>query len=394
MPWNISDSLSEQRKFLIAWIGEVETSFIELCKRYGISPKSGYKRVSRFKELGLEGIGDLPRRPRTHPNQTPPEIVEMLVRAKRHHMTYGPRKLLVVIAREHPKLALPAPSTASKILKEHGLVRSRRRSRRSAPWATPFSDVQQPNDTWCADFKGWFRTDDGVRVNPLTITDAASRYLIACTGLKRPNFEQVKPVFELAFREFGLPRAMRTDNGPPFSTTSLGGLSKLAVWWIKLGIIPERIRPGHPEENGRHERMHRTLKDAVASPPKTSFRAQQKAFDWFIEDYNEVRPHEALGQNTPSSAYYDSPRKYPDRIEQPDYQNDVTTRRVRTNGDIKWKGNRVFLSEALIGEPIGLKQITERTWAIYYGSLEIGMLDETTMKAIKTPVKVLPMCPD
>ena len=394
MPWKETDAFGEQRKFVTAWIGEAETPFTELCQRYGISRKSGYKRVSRFKEFGLEGVGDLSRVPNNHPNQTPPEIVEMLVNAKRQHMTYGPRKLLVLIAREHPGLALPAPSTASKILKEHGLVRTRRGSRKSAPWATPFSKVHQPNDTWCADFKGWFRTSDGVRINPLTITDSVSRYLIACTALERSTFGQVRPIFELAFREFGLPRAMRTDNGPPFSSTSLGGLSKLSVWWIKLGITPERIRPGHPEENGRHERMHRTLKDAVASPPKTSFRAQQKAFDWFIDDYNEIRPHEALGQKTPASVYFNSPRNYPNRIEHPEYRDNVTVRRVRTNGDIRWKGNRVFISEALIGEPIGLKQISDRTWAIYYGPLEIGILNEMTMKVFKTPVKVLPMSPD
>jgi len=394
VPWKETDPTNEQRKFITAWMVEAETPFLEFCRHFGISRKTGYKRVSRFKQRGLEGIGDLVRNPRTHPNETSAEVVDMLVTAKRRHMTYGPRKLLVVLGRDRPELALPAPSTASNILKQHGLVRSRKRSRRSAPWSEPFSDAQLPNDTWCADFKGWLRTADGVRTNPLTITDARSRYLIACTGLKRPNFEQVKPVFELAFREFGIPHAMRTDNGPPFSTTSLGGLSKLSPWWIKLGIIPERIRPGHPEENGRHERMHRTLKDAVASPPKSTFKAQQRAFEWFVGDYNEIRPHEALGQNTPASVYYDSQRTYPDRIEQPDYQNDVTVRRVRTNGDIKWKGNRVFLSEALAGEPVGLKQISERTWAIYYGPLEIGMLDETSMKAIKTPVKVSPMSPD
>jgi transposase InsO family protein len=309
-------------------------------------------------------------------------------------MTYGPRKVLKVLAREQPELVLPAPSTASRILKEHGLVRTRRRNRKSAPWAEPFSGVHQPNDTWCADFKGWFRTKDGVRNNPLTITDAATRYLFACTGLKRPTLNEVRPVFELIFREFGIPYAMRTDNGTPFSSTALGGLSKLSVWWIKLGILPERIRPGHPEENGRHERMHRTLKEAVASPPKSSFGAQQKAFDWFINDYNEVRPHEALGGKTPGSVYFASQRNYPDRIYHPEYQADVTVRRVRTNGEIRWKGSLVFLSEALTGEPVGLKQISTRAWAIYYGPLEIGILDEKTMKAIKTPVKVLPMCPD
>ena len=394
MPWKEIDPFSEQRKFVTTWMGEPETPFTELCRRFGVSRKTGYKRIARFKELGLEGVGDLARSPKTHPNETPVELVEMLVRSKRHNMTYGPRKILRVIAREHTELALPAPSTASKILKEHGLVRSRRPSRKSAPWAEPFAGVHQPNDTWCADFKGWFPTADGVRCNPLTITDAATRYLFACTGLKRPTFEEVRAVFELVFREFGLPHAIRTDNGPPFSSTALGGLSKLSVWWIKLGIIPERIRPGHPEENGRHERMHRTLKDAVASPPKESFRAQQKAFDWFIDDYNEVRPHEALGQETPASVYFTSERIYPNRIDQPEYQAGVTVRRVRTNGEIRWKGDMVFISEALVGEPVGLKQISERTWAIYYGPLEIGILDETTMKAIKTPVKVLPMCPD
>ena len=186
---------------------------------------------------------------------------------------------------------------------------------------------------------------------------------------------------------------MRTDNGPPFSTVALGGLSRLSVWWIKLGIIPERIRPGHPEENGRHERMHRTLKEATASPPRSSLRTQQKSFDEFIEEYNEVRPHEALGQNPPASFYRPSNRSYPERVEEPEYASGVATRRVRTNGEIKWKGHKIFLSQALVGEPVGFQQISERTWAIYFGLLQIGLLDESTMKTVKTPVNVLPMCP-
>ncbi len=394
MPWKKTDHLSEQQKFIIAWQGEALTTFSELCRRFGISRKSGYKRVARFKEFGLRGIGDLSSAPLSNPNRTPAEVVEMLVRAKRTNMLLGPKKLIVVLAGAHPEVEFPAASTASNILKANGLVIPRRRSRKSAPWAEPFADAQGPNDIWCADFKGWFLTGDRVRCNPLTISDAASRYLINCTGLLRPGFEEVRPIFELAFREFGLPLAMRTDNGPPFSTTSLGGLSRLAVWWIKLGITPERIRPGHPEENGRHERMHRTLKEAVASPPEASMGAQQGRFDWFFVFYNEVRPHEALGQQTPASVYYRSERNYPARINEPEYQDDVTVRRVRTNGEIKWKGGKVFLSEALVGEPVGLRQISNRLWAIYYGPLEIGLLDESTMKTIKTPVKVLPRCPD
>lgn len=394
MPWKNTDQLSEQRKFIIAWQGEALTPFSELCRRFGISRKSGYKRVSRFNEFGLSGIGDLSSAPGSHPNRTPAEVVEMLVRAKRSHMMLGPKKLLVLLAAAHPEVEFPVASTASNILKANGLVIPRRPSRKSAPWAEPFSDARRPNDIWCADFKGWFLTGDGVRCNPLTISDAASRYLIKCTGLRRPNYEQVRPIFELAFREFGLPLAMRTDNGTPFASTALGGLSRLSVYWIKLGITPERIRPGHPEENGRHERMHRTLGEAVASPPKASMGAQQGAFDWFFVYYNEVRPHEALGQKTPASVYYRSERNYPSRIDEPEYQEGVTVRRVRTNGEIKWKGGKVFLSEALVGEPVGLKQISERLWTIYYGPLEIGLLDESIMKTIKTPVKVLPRCPD
>jgi len=394
VPWKKTDQLSEQQKFIIAWQGEALTPFSELCRRFGISRKSGYKRVSRFNQFGLTDIGDLSSAPGSHPNQTPAEVAEMLVRAKRSHMTFGPKKLLVLLAAAHPEVGFPAASTASNILKANGLVIPRRPSRKSAPWAEPFSDAQGPNDIWCADFKGWFLTGDGVRCNPLTISDAASRYLINCTGLRRPRYQQVRPIFEMAFRKFGLPLAMRTDNGPPFSTTSLGGLSRLAIWWIKLGITPERIRPGHPEENGRHERMHRTLKDAVASPPKASMRAQQGAFDWFFGYYNEVRPHEALGQKTPASVYYRSERNYPARIGEPEYRDDVTVRRVRTNGEIRWKGGKVFLSEALVGEPVGLRQISNRLWAIYYGPLEIGLLDDSTKKTIKTPVKVLPRCPD
>lgn len=393
LPWKQTDPLREQQDFIDAWLGELKTPFVELCRRFGVSPKSGYKRVERFKEFGRNGVGDLTRAPHTHPNATPEPIVQMLVGAKHKHMTYGPRKLLALLHRSHSELDLPAPSTAGRILKDHGLVRSRKRRQRSAPWSTPFSDAQEPNDTWCADFKGWFRTKDGVRVDPLTITDSVSRYLIVCKGLKRPRFKEVRPIFELAFREFGLPHAMRTDNGPPFSSVSLGGLSRLSVWWIKLGIIPERIRPGHPEENGRHERMHRTLKEATASPPKSSPRAQQKSFDEFIEEYNEVRPHEALGQNPPASCYRPSDRTYPERVDEPEYANGVHTRRVRTNGEIKWKGHKIFLSQPLAGETVGFVQISERTWAIYFGPLQIGLLDESTMKTVKTPVTVLPMSP-
>ena len=393
LPWKNADAPSEQRKFVETWLGEAKTPFTELCERFGVSPKSGYKRIGRFKECGFDGLGDLSRAPRTHPNATPVEVTEIIIDTKRQHMTYGPRKIIALLSMTHPDLKLPAASTAGQILKEQGLVRPRKRVRRAAPWSGPFSDAQVANETWCADFKGWFRTGDGVRCNPLTITDYASRYLIACRGLKRPTYDEVRPIFEISFREFGLPNAIRTDNGPPFSSVALGGLSRLSVWWIKLGILPERIRPGHPEDNGRHERMHRTLKDATASPPQSSFRVQQKTFDWFIEDYNEIRPHESLGQKPPASCYCASERNYPAQVSEPEYAAEITVRRVRSNGQIKWKGDKIFLTEALVGELVGLRQISERIWAIYFGPLQIGLLDEATMKAIKTPVELLPMSP-
>jgi transposase InsO family protein len=368
-------------------------TFSALCEIFGVSRKTGYKRLWRYRAFGLEGIGDRSRAPYRHPNQTPAELVELILKAKQAYPTWGPGKLVSHLATERPDLRLPAASTAGEILKRRGLVKPRKRRRRIEPWRCPFASCHEPNDVWCTDFKGWFRTGDGIRCDPLTISDACTRYLIACKGMERPRQEDVRREFERAFREYGLPGAIRSDNGTPFASVALGGLTKLSVWWIKLGIVPERIAPGHPEQNGRHERMHRTLKEETASPPARTMRAQQRTFDRFRAQYNDVRPHEALGQRPPASRYSSSPRDYPSHVREPEYPDGMTVRRVRSNGEIKWQGGLVFLSAALTGEPVGLRPQDDDIWTVHFGPLEIGTLDQRAQKVLRTPRKVLPMSP-
>ena len=305
----------------------------------------------------------------------------------------GPKKLVAWLRSGEPDVAWPASSTASGILDRAGLVKRRKRRHRSSPWDEPFAHARQPNDVWSIDFKGWFRTGDGTRIDPLTTQDAASRYLLVCEGLERPAGPEARRALERAFREYGLPRVIRTDNGPPFASAGLGSLSPLAIWWVKLGILPERIEPGRPEQNGRLERLHRTLKAETASPPMANRKRQRRAFDRFRQSYNFERPHEALGQRPPALLYSPSFRPYPYRVRHPEYGTGVTVRRVRGNGAIKWKGNRIYVSEALRGEPIGLVQQEEHIWTIQFGSLLIGVLDDTARRVGRIPVKVLPMSP-
>jgi len=311
------------------------------------------------------------------------EIVQLVLMAKHEHPGWGPRKLIPWLGRRHPGIELPAPSTAGEILWRHGLVQPRKRVRRTDPWTRPFEDCTAPNKTWCIDFKGWFRTLDGVRCYPLTITDAYSRMLLCCRGLKSQKGLLVQSAMERVFREYGLPATIRSDNGTPFASTALGGLSRLSVSWIKLGIMPERIRPGHPEENGRHERMHLTLKAETTNPARANMRGQQKLFDGFRWEFNEERPHEALGQNPPASVYRPSDRSYPTRIREVEYASEMTVRRVRANGEIKWKGKLIYLSEALSSEPVGLVQESENHLTIYFGPLKLCLMDQSTHKIVR-----------
>lgn len=384
------DAEEQRRGFIAAWLKR-EHTMRDLCRRYGISRKTGYRLVERFGDLGWEGLAHRSRAPHTHPNQTPREVTARLIEFKRRFPTYGPRKLLPQLQRLHPDIPWPSASTVSGLFQREGLTRPRKRVRRSTPWTEPFAHAAHANDVWCMDFKGWFRTGDGRRCDPLTVMDAASRYLLTCQGLGQPRGGPVRKVLERTFEEHGLPRVIHTDNGPPFASVGLGGLSSLAVWWIKLGIVPERSAPGHPEHNGRLERFHRTLKAETAAPPRHTLHAQQRAFDTFRHRYNTERPHEALGQRPPATSYIPSFRPYPHRLPEPDYDPGISVRRVRTNGEIKWQGHLVYLSEALRGELIGLTPQDGRNWTIRFGPLEIATFDAHSATVIRTPLKVLPM---
>ncbi len=341
----------------------------ELCEIYEISRETGYYWLRRYQQGGLEALEGQGRAPERHPNQTPERIEAAVLELRREHMSWGPRKLKKVLGRRAPSTAWPAASTIGGMLVREGLVVGRKKRRRAPPYKEPFAAADAPNRVWCADFKGWFEAQDGARIDPLTISDAYSRYLLRCQQVEKTNGEHVRGIFEGAFRECGLPWAIRTDNGPPFASRAIAGLSRLAVWWMKLGIVPERIAAGHPEQNGRHERMHRTLKQETAAPSAANRRAQQRAFDRFRREYNEERPHEALQMQTPSSVYAPSVRSYPARVPR------TWVRRVTEGGQFSWKHQRVFVSETLRGEAVGLLPEDERMYTIYFAAFPIGRFD-------------------
>ena len=333
---------------------------------------------------------EIARKPLNHPNATHADLVEKIVGMKLMHQQMGPKKIIAKLQGQYTQERWPAVSTAGEILRKQGLVHPRKRKRRVMPYADPLLGCDKPNTVWSADYKGQFNTGDGKPCYPLTITDNNSRYLLQCRGLDQPSYEETQPWFEWTFREYGLPDAIRTDNGVPFASAALGGLSRLSVWFIKLGIRPEQILPGHPEQNGRHERMHRTLKEATVDPPEYNLLEQQ-AFEEFKHDYNYERPHEALGQKTPASVYHASHRTYPIRIPQVEYTDDVVVKKVRHSGELYWKGKFIHISQVLAKEPIALKQIDEHLWSISFSFYPLGVLSELTGKvspAKKTRGKV------
>src|SRR5499427_1117575 len=373
MPWKESSAL-DQRIQLIADGLSGDYTKTELSRIYGISRPTADKWIERYDEGGPEGFKELSRAPHRHPNETAEELRVMIVATKLRHQKWGPKKVLDCLRSEQSQLKWPADSTAGEILKRAGLVQPRRPRRRVVPYSPPFSECRGPNQSWSADFKGDFRLGNGRRCYPLTVSDNFSRYLLLCRALERPSQEQVQPWFEWVFRQYGLPEVIRTDNGAPFASLALGGLSQLSKWWIKLGIKPERIQPGKPAQNGRHERMHRTLKEAVA--PQSNLREQQRHYDPFQQEYNGERGHESLGRRTPGSIHCSSPRPYPAKLPEVQYESGVTVRRVRHNGEIKWRGYLLYLSEVLAKEPVGLKPIDNEKWELRYGFHLLGILDE------------------
>ena len=329
MPWSENTQMSRHR--FIADFDSCLYTITELCERHGISRKTGYKWALRYGKEGVEGLKDRSRAPHRRPAQTPSEVAQRLVELRRKHPTWGPRKLAAWLSKHETEQAWPAASTIGEILKREGLVPpSRRRSPRPRPGGPrPRTEATRANEVWTSDFKGQFRTGDGCLCYPLTVVDSFSRFVLVIQGLPSVSGDGAWPVYERAFREHGLPEVMRSDNGSPFaSSAAIAGLSRLAVRWLKLGIRVERTAPAHPEQNGRHERMHRILKAETARPPCADGSSQQERFDEFRRDYNEQRPHEALGQRTPSEFYQAAPRVYPERQPEPEYPGHYEVRYV------------------------------------------------------------------
>lgn len=373
MAWRETCPLDERVQFIGEHLAG-SVSMTVLCRTFGISRKTGYKWISRYNTGGVSALDDRARAPRSHPNAASAEVVREILAAKKRYRFWGPRKLLLFLEEKDARRAWPSASTMGEILKRHGMVKRRRKKRTTPPFTEPFAACDQPNAVWCVDFKGHFAMGNGMRCHPLTLTDAYSRYLLGCKGLRGETEALSRPVLESAFREFGLPERLRSDNGRPFASVGLGGLSVLGVWLLKLGITPERIEPGKPQQNGRHERMHRTLKEATTKPPKEDLKKQQQAFDRFRSEYNDERPHEALGQRPPATHYKPSARHFPARVAAPEYAEGLEKRLVDANGSMKWRGHRLHVTDALRHEVVGLEEVDDGVFDLRFGPLVLAKL--------------------
>jgi len=375
MPWSHASIMDQRIQFLNAYDKKLFT-FRELCHSFGISRKTGYKWVARRNEEGFKGLSDRSHAPHLIPHKTEGAVESLLLSARKAHPTWGAGKLLATVQKKQPNLDLPSRSTVCAILKRNSLTKARRRRPHLSHPGRPQSSFSAPNELWCADYKGQFRTYDGVYCYPLTITDAKSRYLLACQSHLSPGFYEAKEVFTRAFKEFGLPLRIRTDNGSPFASHALSRLSTLSVWWIRLGITPELIEPGKPQQNGLHERMHRTLKAEATRPPAFDIRGQQRKFNRWREEYNHERPHEALDQKPPASVYRPSDRPMPNKLPEVEYPGYFDRRLVSANGGIRWGCKYVRVSATLKGEYIGLEPVDDGIWVVYYSHVKLGYFDE------------------
>lgn len=379
MPWSQTSPM-DQRTQLIADYLRDTLSITELCQLYGVSRKTAYKWIDRYLRLGPAGLEEHSRRPRHSPNETAPEIVAAFLEARRRHPSWGGKKLLTIVHKRHPRWDLPGRSTVCDILSRHGMVPKSRQRRRIGHPGKPSSLILAPNDVWSADFKGQFKTGDGMYCYPLTVTDGFSRYLLGCQALSSTAVAGAKPVFSRLFQQYGLPKRIRTDNGVPFATNTLARLSALSAWWVRLGVLPELIEPGKPQQNGRHERMHKTLKAEATRPAAGSLAAQQRTFNRFRTEYNEERPHEALDQQTPASVYEPSPRQMPTKLPPLQYPDRFEVRYVSANGGIRWNSDWVNVSTVCAGEYVGLEEIDDGIWNVYFGPLKLGRLHERHLR--------------
>lgn len=380
MPWRDVKPMDEKILFIADHLRE-PGSFSQLCERYGISRKTGYKWVERYYSAGLEGLEERSRRPHTVAGEIP-YVIRKAIMELRHHGRdpLGPKKIQALLSQRFPDQPTPSKTTIYNVLKREGMLESRQRRRRVQPSPNRLTPAKEPNELWSADFKGQFKMGNGHWCYPLTVMDHASRYLLGCQGLDSTRTVESQAVFKRLFQEYGLPNRMRTDNGVPFASTATGGLSHLSVWWIRLGIVPERIEPGQPQQNGRHERMHRTLKLAVTHPPSSNLSTQQAQFDRFRVDYNEHRPHEGLEQRTPQSCYIPSSRSYPKCLPELEYPGYFQRQKVSANGLAYWTGRRIYIGYLLAGEWVGLEEVGDGVWAVYFGPVRLGSFDERQTK--------------
>jgi transposase InsO family protein len=372
MPWSESDRVSSRLEFIKAVAADPDTAFVELCRQHGVTAKTGYKWLARYEREGPAGLLDAPPFAKKHPLAIDSATVAAISKLRKEHPRWGPRKLIQRLARLEPERKWPAPSTVGDILKRQGLITPRRRRQllRAPVPASP--TPTEPNDVWAMDFKGHFALRQGGRCHPFTMTDEASRYLLCCHGAATETDEVVRPCLEQCFEAYGLPWFLRSDNGNPFGTRTVGGLSRLVIWLVQLGVTPVRIEPGKPQQNGKHERFHLTLK--LETPVLDTFPAQQEAFDGFRFVYNDERPHEALKGASPSQVYRASPRR-PGALREPEYDSTFVTRDANTHGVIGWRGVDVHVGKLLAHKSVGITLVEDDIAQLRYGPLVLGYFD-------------------
>ena len=379
MAWKVDSMENLKQKFILLF-QTGQFTMVNLCRQFGISRPTGYAILKRYELEGWDALEERSRSRLHHPNKTPPEVEEALLKEREGHKRWGARKLLVLVARKKPELALPCESTVNNILKRNGKVTPRKKNRRQVVGKFTYLDPQEPNEVWSADFKGKFRMGNYQYCNPLTIADSCSRYLLAIHGLDTCRAEDCKPIFEKVFRENGLPGMIHTDNGPPFgSPVALRRMTTLAVWFMDLGITPVYSDPGHPQQNGRHERMHKDLKAEATRPPGSGWRSQQRKFDVFRKEYNEVRPHDSLMMKTPNEVHKKSPREYLGRVQDWVYPTSMKMKMITVNGGMRWHHDEfTMVSTALGGKYVGLEEVENGVWIVYYRSVALGVFSERT----------------
>jgi transposase InsO family protein len=375
----------EQKITFVVKAQEGRESFSWLCKHFGISRRVGYKWVRRYGESGMEGLKDQSRQPKHVVGKTPELWIGRIKETRLKYRHWGPKKIYARLGMDHQG-KVPGVSTIGRILWKEGLVTPRSR-RKKWPRKSELTEAQKSNNVWAVDFKGWFRTGDGKRCDPLTISDLYTRYILCCQIVESMSYEMVKPVFLRMFKQYGLPQIIRVDNGSPFASRGAAGLSQLSVWWMRLGIKPEFIAPAHPQQNGAHERMHRTLKAETLKPAAFDLKAQQQRFDQWRWQFNTQRPHESLNQRVPSSFYQPSSQTYPSQLLNPTYAEDVLIRRVRSNGQIKWKGRLCFMGAAFVKQSLGLKEIEKGRHEVYFFNQRLGQLNDENLSEGLVPQK-------